>query len=64
MKDEWLSKCCNCDPYELLKYLDVETYESVSESVIEALLKADSLKLENSSSIQQYITPNSDNTEG
>ncbi|KAI9118393.1 hypothetical protein K1719_010725 [Acacia pycnantha] len=64
MKDEWLTKCCNGDPFELLKYLDVETYESVSESVIEALLKAGFLKLENGSSIQRYISPNNDNAEG
>ncbi|XP_054789986.1 uncharacterized protein LOC129295485 [Prosopis cineraria] len=64
MKDEWLSKCCNGDPFELLKYLDVETYESVGESVIEALLKAGILKLGNGSSIRQYISPKNDNTEG
>lgn len=64
MKDEWLLKCCNGNPLELLKYLDVETYESVSESVIEALLKDGFLKLQNGASIQQYISPNSDNTEG
>ncbi|KAL6337998.1 hypothetical protein AAG906_007804 [Vitis piasezkii] len=29
LKDEWLVKCCNGDPIELLKYLDVETYELV-----------------------------------
>ncbi|GER47101.1 condensin complex subunit, partial [Striga asiatica] len=29
MKDEWLEKCCNGDPIKLLKFLDVETYESV-----------------------------------
>ncbi|KAF7816323.1 condensin complex subunit 3 [Senna tora] len=64
MKDEWLTKCCNGDPLELLKYLDVETYESVSESVIEALLKAGFLKLHNGASIRQYISSNSDSTEG
>ncbi|KAL6990247.1 hypothetical protein U1Q18_051104 [Sarracenia purpurea var. burkii] len=32
LKDDWLVKCCNGDPIELLKYLDVETYESVGES--------------------------------
>ncbi|KAI4307664.1 hypothetical protein L6164_030829 [Bauhinia variegata] len=64
MKDEWLIKCCNGDPLELLKYLDVETYESVSESVMEALLKAGLVKLQSSTSIQQYISSNSDKTEG
>nr|KYP75960.1 Condensin complex subunit 3 [Cajanus cajan] len=64
LKDEWLIKCCNGDPLELLKYLDVETYESVSESVMEALLKAGLVKLQNGASIQQYILSNGDRTEG
>lgn len=57
-------KCCNGDPIELLKYLDVETYESVSESVMEALLKAGLVELQNGASIQQYISSNGDRTEG
>lgn len=64
MKDEWLIKCCNGGPLELLKYLDVETYESVSESVMEALLNAGLVKLKNGASIQQHITSNSDTAEG
>ncbi|PHT31333.1 hypothetical protein CQW23_27670 [Capsicum baccatum] len=36
LKNEWLTKCCNGDPLELLKYLDVETYESVGESAMES----------------------------
>ncbi|KAI4299612.1 hypothetical protein L6164_033053 [Bauhinia variegata] len=64
MKDEWLIKCCKGDPLELLKYLDVETYESVSESVMETLLKAGLVKLQNGTSIQQYMSSNSDKTEG
>ncbi|KAH1153122.1 hypothetical protein GYH30_048981 [Glycine max] len=64
LKDEWLMKCCNGDPIELLKYLDVETYESVSESVMEALLKAGLVELQNGASIQQYISSNGDRTEG
>ncbi|KAG4975099.1 hypothetical protein JHK87_031920 [Glycine soja] len=64
LKDEWLMKCCNGDTIELLKYLDVETYESVSESVMEALLKAGLVKLQNGASIQQYISSNGDRTEG
>ncbi|TKY47391.1 Condensin complex subunit 3 [Spatholobus suberectus] len=63
LKDEWLIKCCNGDPLELLKYLDVETYESVSESVMEALLKAGLVKLQNGASIQQYISSNDDKRE-
>ncbi|XP_047164694.1 condensin complex subunit 3 [Vigna umbellata] len=64
LKDEWLTKSCNGDPVELLKYLDVETYESVSESVMEELLKAGLVKLQNGASIQQYISSNGDRTEG
>jgi len=64
LKDEWLIKCCNGGPLELLKYLDVETYESVSESVMEALLNAGLVKLKNGASIQQHITSNSDTAEG
>ncbi|KAK4411778.1 Condensin complex subunit [Sesamum angolense] len=37
LKDEWLEKCCNGDPVELLKFLDVETYESVGELVMTQL---------------------------
>ncbi|GMI77035.1 EMBRYO DEFECTIVE 2656 [Hibiscus trionum] len=55
MTDQWLAKCCNGDPVELLKYLDVETYESVGESVMESLLKAGLVKLQKVESIQQYI---------
>lgn len=64
LKDEWLMKCCNGDPLELLKYLDVETYETVSESVMEALLKAGLVKLNNGASIQQHITSNRETKEG
>ncbi|KAJ6364556.1 hypothetical protein OIU76_029506, partial [Salix suchowensis] len=55
MRDEWLSKCCNDDPIELLKYLDVETYEVVGESVMEALLRDGLIKLHGDQSIRQYI---------
>ncbi|KAJ8763073.1 hypothetical protein K2173_023278 [Erythroxylum novogranatense] len=55
MKDEWLSKCCNGDPVELLKYLDVETYESVGESVMIALLKDGSVQLGDDQSIRRYV---------
>lgn len=40
---------------ELLKYLDVETYELVGESVIQALLKAGVVRLNEVDSIQKYI---------
>lgn len=64
MKDEWLIKCCNGDPVELLKYLDVETYELVGESVMGALLKAGLVNLRDSESIRQYISSTDDKTEG
>ncbi|XP_019439490.1 PREDICTED: condensin complex subunit 3 [Lupinus angustifolius] len=64
LKDEWLVKCSNGNPLELLKYLDVETYESVGESVMEALLEADLVKLQSGASIQQYISSNGDTIEG
>ncbi|XP_048230937.1 condensin complex subunit 3 isoform X2 [Ricinus communis] len=56
MRDEWLFKCCNDDPIELLKYLDVETYESVGESVMAALLKDGLVKLCDGQSIHQYVS--------
>nr|GMC62438.1 condensin complex subunit 3 [Ipomoea batatas] len=64
MKDEWLTKCCNEDPIKLLKFLDVETYESVGESVMSTLLKAGLVKLQDGQSIRQFFTPTSDSAEG
>lgn len=64
MKDEWLLKSCSGDPIELLKYLDVETYELVGESVMGALLQADLAKIQESGSIKQYIASNNDTSEG
>ncbi|XP_057521686.1 uncharacterized protein LOC130801810 [Amaranthus tricolor] len=52
--DEWLCKSCNSNPVELLKYLDVETYESVGVSVMRALLGAGMGKPEETQKIQQY----------
>ncbi|XP_074286606.1 uncharacterized protein LOC141611856 [Silene latifolia] len=54
LKDEWLSKSCNGDPVELLKYLDVETYESVGVSVMRALVEGGMIKLDGSQRIQQF----------
>ncbi|KAH9624926.1 hypothetical protein KSS87_008375, partial [Heliosperma pusillum] len=54
LKDEWLSKSCNGDSVELLKYLDVETYESVGVSVMRALLEGGMIKLDGSQRIQQF----------
>lgn len=56
MRDEWLSKCCNDDPVQLLKYLDVETYESVGETVMIALLQNGLVKLHDGQSIRDYIS--------
>ncbi|KAM1132784.1 hypothetical protein EV1_046761 [Malus domestica] len=64
MKDEWLNKCCKGDPLELLKYLDVETYELVGESVASALLKAGLIKLHDGESIQHYILSTDERIEG
>ncbi|XP_076923663.1 uncharacterized protein LOC143585867 [Bidens hawaiensis] len=64
MKEEWLMKSCNGDPIELLKFLDVETYESIGESVMEALLKAGLVKLHAGQSIKQFISSDNNTTEG
>ncbi|KAK3030600.1 hypothetical protein RJ639_039686 [Escallonia herrerae] len=64
MKDEWLVKCCNGDPLELLKYLDVETYELVGESVMGALLKAGLVKVQDGQSIKQFLASTNNTTEG
>ncbi|KAJ0987235.1 hypothetical protein J5N97_005591 [Dioscorea zingiberensis] len=55
LKDEWLAKYCDRDPIALLRFLDVETYETVGESVMEALLK-DGLVKPQDQSIRQYLT--------
>lgn len=64
MKDEWLNKCCNEDPLVLLKYLDVETYEMVGESVAGALLKGGEIRVPEGDSIRQYISSNSERAQG
>lgn len=64
MKNEWLYKCCNDDPIELLKYLDVETYESVGASVLASLLKEGFLKLDDGQSIRQHLSKANTETEG
>lgn len=55
LKEDWLVKCCNGDPVELLKFLDVETYESIGESVMRALLNAELVKIQDSQIIRQLI---------
>ncbi|KAL1566764.1 condensin complex subunit 3 [Salvia divinorum] len=64
MKDEWLEKCCNGDPIELLKFLDVETYESVGETVMSTLLKAGLVKLQDGQTLREFIAPGGDSAEG
>lgn len=64
MKDEWLEKCCNGDPIELLKFLDVETYESVGEAVMSTLLKAGLVKLQDCQTLREFIAPGGDSAEG
>ncbi|KAI5062946.1 hypothetical protein GOP47_0021493 [Adiantum capillus-veneris] len=55
LKDVWLVKCCQGDAVALLKYLDVETNESVGESVMLALLTADALTPQNGQGLQKFV---------
>ncbi|KAL0463328.1 UNVERIFIED_CONTAM: Condensin complex subunit [Sesamum latifolium] len=64
LKDEWLEKCCNGDPVVLLKFLDVETYESVGELVMTTLLKAGFVKMQNGQTIRKFLISNGDSAEG
>uniref|UniRef100_A0A5B6ZJY2 Putative condensin complex subunit 3 n=1 Tax=Davidia involucrata TaxID=16924 RepID=A0A5B6ZJY2_DAVIN len=64
MKDEWLLKYCNGDPIELLKYLDVETYELVGESVMGSLLKAGLVKVQDGQGMQEFVVSTNNATEG
>ncbi|KAL6631340.1 hypothetical protein ACP70R_028190 [Stipagrostis hirtigluma subsp. patula] len=61
LKDEWLVKYCGGDVITLLRFLDVETYESVGESVMMMLLKDGALRVQDGQSIRQYVTANGDN---
>ncbi|KAF3331541.1 condensin complex subunit 3 [Carex littledalei] len=56
LKEEWLMKCCGGDPVALLKYLDVETYESVGEAVMEAFLNDGVVHIQEGQSIREYIS--------
>ncbi|KAI3867044.1 hypothetical protein MKX03_028928 [Papaver bracteatum] len=60
--DEWLVKCCNGDPIVLLKFLDVETYESVGEAVMMTLLKAGMVNV-HGQTMQQFLVSNSESHE-
>ncbi|VFQ99691.1 unnamed protein product [Cuscuta campestris] len=64
MKDEWLGKSCNGEPVNLLKYLDVETYESIGESVMSTLLKEGLVKVHDGQNIRQFFASTSDSDEG
>ncbi|KAL5702870.1 hypothetical protein ACHQM5_028034 [Ranunculus cassubicifolius] len=64
MKDEWLVKCCNGDPLKLLHLLDVETYESVGETVMESLLKDETVDVREDQSIRHFFESNRDANEG
>lgn len=61
LKDEWLVKYCGGDAIALLRFLDVETYESVGESVMAVLLKEGALRVQDGQSIRQYFTANGEN---
>ncbi|XP_043696438.1 condensin complex subunit 3 [Telopea speciosissima] len=64
LKDEWLVKCCNGDPIDLLKFLDVETYESVGEAVMGILLKAGMVNVQDGQRMRQFFVTTSDTNEG
>ncbi|KAL9261771.1 Condensin complex subunit 3-like protein [Drosera capensis] len=55
MKDEWLAKHCKSDPIELLKFLDVETYETIGDSVMGALLCAGVIDLHDGQSACRFM---------
>ncbi|PUZ61624.1 hypothetical protein GQ55_4G291100 [Panicum hallii var. hallii] len=63
LKDDWLIKYCGGDVVALLRFLDVETYESVGESVMAVLLKDGALRVQDGHSIRQYFTANGENEE-
>ncbi|AQL02925.1 hypothetical protein Zm00014a_034055 [Zea mays] len=63
LKDEWLVKYCGGDVISLLRFLDVETYESVGESVMAVLLKDGALRVQDGHSIRQYFTANGEKAE-
>lgn len=60
LKDEWLVKYCSGDVISLLRYLDVETYESVGESVMGVLLKDGAVRVQGGQTIRQYFTANTE----
>ncbi|XP_020587231.1 condensin complex subunit 3 [Phalaenopsis equestris] len=63
LKEQWFGKCCNQDPLALLRFLDVETYESVGEAVMDVLLKDGMVHVKEGQTIRQYLSK-SDGSEG
>ncbi|KAK1302859.1 hypothetical protein QJS10_CPB12g01370 [Acorus calamus] len=64
LKDEWLSKYSNGDPVALLKFLDVETYESVGETVMETLLQDGSVTVQDDQGIRLFLSLRHETEEG
>ncbi|XP_042473762.1 condensin complex subunit 3-like isoform X1 [Zingiber officinale] len=62
MLKDWLTKCCNGDPIVLLRFLDVETYESVGVLVMETLLKNG--MVQEHQSIRQHLASSRTSEEG
>uniref|UniRef100_A0A0E0LA37 Nuclear condensin complex subunit 3 C-terminal domain-containing protein n=1 Tax=Oryza punctata TaxID=4537 RepID=A0A0E0LA37_ORYPU len=60
LKDEWLMKYCSGDVITLLRFLDVETYEEVGETVMEVLMKDGSVRVQDGQTIRQYFTANTE----
>ncbi|KAJ7517851.1 hypothetical protein O6H91_21G042500 [Diphasiastrum complanatum] len=54
--DAWLTRDCGGDPFTLLRYLDVETNESVGEAVLQQLLKGQLIKVEDSTGLNQFLS--------
>ncbi|WVZ81718.1 hypothetical protein U9M48_029062 [Paspalum notatum var. saurae] len=63
LKEEWLVKYCGGDVVALLRFLDVETYESAGESVMAVLLKDGALQVQDGHGIRQYLTATGENEE-
>ncbi|KAL5225628.1 hypothetical protein ABZP36_012267 [Zizania latifolia] len=63
LKDGWLMKYCGGDIITLLRFLDVETYEAVGETVMGVLLKDGSVRVQVGQTIRQYFTANTEGEE-
>ncbi|ERM95845.1 condensin complex subunit 3 [Amborella trichopoda] len=57
LKDSWLTNSSHGDPINLLKFLDVETYELVGEAVMEELLKTGMVPFQDGLCIDQFVIP-------